>query len=172
MNHLSPSLSTFLIQIGVQILIIMMILRLVEYRGKGENFANNWLVKIFRRWGMIALSIYALEIFDLIPEWFLNITFGNWFNLNFFDRIFGFGQISYALYVAVFALLWYEGLVRLWAYFNFKGSFEWFLIKIQTFGSKQTSNRLDSKRVLNEIEWMNFNEETKTDSIAKKISDT
>jgi hypothetical protein len=165
-----PSLSTFFIQIGLQILIIMMILRLVEYRGKGENFANNWLVKIFRRWGMIALSIYALEIFDLIPEWFLNITIGNWLNLNFFHRIFGYGQISYALYVAIFALLWYEGLVRIWAYFNFKGSFEWFLIKVQTFGSKQTSRRLDSKRVLNETEWMNFNEDIKSDSVAKKLT--
>jgi hypothetical protein len=155
--YFRPTISTFCIQLGGQLFLIILILRLVEYRGRGEKFANRRIVKITRRWGMIALSMYTLEIFDFIPELSLNLIVGNRRGLNFFDRIFGFETISYALLVGLYCMIWYEILVRLWSRINYIGSMEWLMIKLQIAGSKQSSQRLNTDLMLNKMEWESFN---------------
>jgi hypothetical protein len=109
-----------------------------------------------RRWAMIALTVYALEIFDIFPEWTLNLFLGNITGLNFFERIFNLDQLPLALAVAVYSVFWYYLLLLLWGKFNYKWSFEWLLIQIQGLVSKQKSQRLNVDLMLKKVEWKNF----------------
>ena len=105
---------------------------------------------------MVALTVYALEIFDIFPEWTLNLFLGKITGLNFFERIFNIDQLPLALAVAVYSVFWYYLLLLLWGKFNYKGSFEWLLIQIQGLISKQKSQRLNVDLMLKKVEWMNF----------------
>jgi len=152
-----PSLTSLLIQLGGQVLVVMLFLRLVEYRGKAAQFANNRFVRYIRKWAMISLTVFWLEIYDLLPKLFLNITFGSATGINFLGNSFGYGQLVNTVLVAVFSLLWYDLLIRIWGKFNFIGSFEWFMIRLQSFASKQEmSSRLNVDLMLNKVQWINF----------------
>ncbi len=105
---------------------------------------------------MVALTVYALEIYDIFPEWTLNLLFGKITGLNFFERIFNFDQLPLALAIAIYSVFWYYLLLLLWGKFNYKGSLEWLLILIQGLVSKQKSQRLNVDLMLKRVEWMNF----------------
>lgn len=151
-----PALTNHLIQLGGQLIAVLIPLRLVEFRGKAQKSANSPLIRFFRRWAMAALTVYALEIFDLLPEWTLNLTTGRIFGLNFFQRIFTFDQIHLALLVAFYSVAWYYLLLLLWGKIDFRFSLEWFLIQIQSLISGQKSERLNVDLMLHRVEWINF----------------
>ena len=151
-----PALNNHLLQLGGQLFAVLIPLRLVEFRGRAQKAANSKFIRFMRRWAMVALTVYALEIFDIFPEWTLNLFLGKITGLNFFERIFNFDQLHLALAVAVYSVFWYYLLLLLWGKFNYKGSFEWLLIKIQALVSKQKSLRLNVELMLKKVEWMNF----------------
>jgi hypothetical protein len=153
-----PALSTFLIQIGGQLWVVMFFLRRVEFRGRAESFANSRFVIYLRRWAMISLTVFWLEIFDILPKWFLNITLGQATGTDFLKNTFGYGKMKVAALIAVFSILWYHALVRLWSRIDFAGSFEWFLIRFQGLVSKNISPRLDVDKMLHHVRWINFSE--------------
>jgi len=152
-----PALTNHLIQLGGQMIAVLIPLRLVEFRGKAKKSANSSFIRFIRRWAMVALTVYALEIFDILPEWSLNLTIGKLSGLNFFQRIFTFDQLHLALLVAVYSIFWYYMLLILWGKINYKFSLEWFLIQVQGLVSGQKSERLDVERMLHRVEWKNFN---------------
>ena len=152
-----PALSTELIQLGGQVLVILFILWLVEFKGRGEKFANLRLVRYLRKWAIISLSLFWLELYDILPKWTLNITFGRKYKLNFFDHIFGYGKLTYAFLVALYSIIWYDLLIRLWARVNFKYSFEWFILKFQKLGAKQYTPRINVDLMLNKVKWIDYN---------------
>ncbi|MHA1873093.1 MAG: hypothetical protein ACTSVB_03170 [Candidatus Heimdallarchaeaceae archaeon] len=156
-----PEISTFIIQLGGQIMVVMLFLRIVEYRGKSEKFANNLIVKHFRLWAIASLSIFWLEIVDLFPKWILNIIFAKKIGKNLFEHSLGYGYFTIALGVGAFSFLFYELIVFLWSRVNFKGSFEWFLINLQAIGSKTKSKRLNVKALLNQSKYIVFVDITK-----------
>jgi uncharacterized membrane protein len=162
-----PSMPVYFLQIGGQVGLLMSFFRGVEHRGIQDFFANHWMSRAFRRWAMIALSIYAMEILDIIPEMFWNIIVGQYIGSNFLKRIFGPPQIGYALLVAIFSFIWYNGLIKVWAKFNFLFSFEWFLIKIQGGFVKSTSNRLNEDIILNKTKWITWADEKQIGKISK-----
>jgi hypothetical protein len=160
-----PSMPVYFLQIGGQVGLLMSFFRGIEYKGKQDFFANHWMSRPLRRWGMIALSIYALEILDFIPEMFWNIIVGQYTGHDFLNRPFGAPQIGYALLVAIFSAIWYNGLIKLWAKVNFTGSFEWFLIKIQGSFAKTSTNRLNEEIVLNKTKWVTWADEEQLNKI-------
>lgn len=151
-----PALTNHLLQLGGQLIAILLPLRLVEFRGRAQKAANTPFIRFIRRWAMVALTVYALEIFDIFPEWTLNLFIGKLSGLNFFTRIFTLEQLPLALLVAVYSVLWYYLLLLLWGKINHKGSFEWLLIQVQGWVSKQKSERLNVDLMLHRVEWMNF----------------
>ncbi|MFC2160728.1 hypothetical protein ACFLRX_03650 [Acidobacteriota bacterium] len=151
-----PALTNHLLQLGGQLFAVLIPLRLIEFRGRGQKVGNSKFGVFMRRWAIIALTIYALEIFDIIPEWSLNLLLGKITGLNFFERIFSLNQLPLALAVAIYSVLWYYLLLLFWGKFNYKGSFEWLLIQIQSLVSKQKSQRLDIDLMLKKVEWINF----------------
>jgi len=154
-----PALGNFLLMLGGQLGVIFLLLGLVEYRGRGEKFANRRIVKHLRLWGMISLSIYVLAIFDLFPRWCLSAIYNLIYssNINLMQSsLFGYGKELQALGVAVFVIFTYELLVYLWSKNDFKYSFEWFVIRLQTLGSAIVSSRLNVDLIINQTHWINY----------------
>ena len=151
-----PALTNHFLQLGGQLIAVLIPLRLVEFRGRAQKAANSRFVRFMRRWAMVALTVYALEIFDILPEWTLNLLLGKMTGLNFFERIFNLDQLPWALAVAVYSVFWYYLLLLIWGKFNYKGSLEWLLIQIQGLVSKQKSQRLNVNLMLKKVEWKNF----------------
>lgn len=165
-----PTLPSFLIQLGGQVGLIILLIYLVECKDKGKNFANKRIVRSIRRWGMVALTIYTLEIFDLVPGTFLNLILGKATQVNFLENVFGFDKIYLAMIVGIHSMIWYEALIRLWSKINFKWSLEWILLKIQYSFSKQKSRRLDVNYVLNNVEWMSMKETSEKEKVIVKMN--
>jgi len=164
-----PTTPSYLMQLGGQLGLITLLTYLVEYKDKGKEFANKKIVRLFRRWGMVALTIYTLEIFDLVPSTFLNLILGKATKVNFLENVFGFEKIYLAMIVGIHSMIWYEVMLRLWSKINFKWSMEWILLKIQYTFSKQKSRRLDVNYVLNNVEWMGLKETSEKESVILKM---
>ncbi|MHA1303529.1 MAG: hypothetical protein ACTSQE_11055 [Candidatus Heimdallarchaeaceae archaeon] len=151
-----PAITTYLIQLGGQVSVIMIMIKAVEYRGRANIFANRKFVRYIRKWSMVSLSIFFLEIFDILPKWFLNWTVGNKIGINFLKNSLGYGQLTFAALVGLYSMIWYDVLIRLWAKVNFTGSFEWLIIRLQSLGSKKLSPRLNVNLMMNHVNWINF----------------
>lgn len=151
-----PALTNYLIQLGGQLFAILIPLRLIEFRGKAKKVATSRFGKFIRCWAMVALTVYALEVFDIFPQWTLNIFIGKLSGLNFFDRIFTLEQLPLAILVGMYSILWYYLLLLVWGKFNYKGTFEWLLIQIQGWVSGEKSQRLNMDLILHHGEWVNF----------------
>lgn len=166
-----PTLGNYLAIIGGQIAVIMLLFWAVEYRGNSERFANNPIVKHFRLWGMASLTIYCLQIFEILPRWILTVmlsVFGKPINL-LQEAVFGLGKEYLALLVGLFSILYFEALISIWSRFNFKYSFEWFIVKMTTSGSKLSTNRLNVDMIMNKVHWMSFKNPNTSKFISKRV---
>lgn len=154
-----PALGNFLVMLGGQLGAIFLLLRLVEFRGKGQEFANRRFVKHFRLWGIASLSIYCIAIFELLPRWIMgsiyNLVYSSDANL-LGSSLFGYGEESKALTVALVVIISFELLVYLWSRVNFKFGFEWLVVRLQSLSTKKYSSRLDVDLVINKMQWENF----------------
>ncbi|MCK4771236.1 MAG: hypothetical protein KAT02_12895, partial [Candidatus Heimdallarchaeota archaeon] len=154
-----PSIASFLLQIGVQLLVVILFLRLVEFRGKAAKFAKNPVVKYFRLWSMISLSVFCLQIYEMFGRWLLTIIVSPFRSINFLQHgTFGNLTVHWPMIAALFVIFCFDILFRLWSRINFVGSFEWFVIRFQSIATKDISPRLDVDLMMNRIEWINFNE--------------
>ncbi|MBN1329845.1 MAG: hypothetical protein JXA54_10260 [Candidatus Heimdallarchaeota archaeon] len=152
-----PYLGFFFFLIGGQVGVIVLLFYLIEWRGKGEKFAKNIIVKYFRTWGMLALTIFGLQIWSLAPRAVFNWTMQSTNVMNeLIDPFTQKGWFGIVLLFAIATILFYDLIVWLWAQVNFTGSYEWFIIKFNSLSSKQPSNRLNFKYMLNQVDWMNY----------------
>ena len=156
-----PNLSYFLILNGIWIGLIALLLRLVEFRGKGEDFAISRAGRYFRLWGIIALSVFSLQIYSMLPKWLFSFLVPE--NL-LIDKLPKYSE-GYVILLSLMIVAAYDLSIRLWSKINFKYSFEWFIIKASSRGSGYpVSERLNTRRILDETEWINYvtKEEAKT----------
>ena len=154
LNFRRPPMQYFFLLLGAQFGLMILLLWLVEYRGKAQKFGNNIIVKYFRLWGTIALSVFSLQIWSLVPRAILN----PFFNINLLSEKFPFKYGWWVLLFAVLTILCYDILFWLWAQINFIFSFEWFIIKLGSLPTKSASRRLNVKEILHEVEWMDYKE--------------
>ncbi|MBN1329032.1 MAG: hypothetical protein JXA54_06120 [Candidatus Heimdallarchaeota archaeon] len=159
-NH-RPPIGNYLIMLGIQVCFIFFFLWTVEFRGVAQKFGNNRVVKHFRKWGMISLTIYTLEIFELFPRFivqsFYNLIFSNDINLMI-GGTFSKGEEYKALIFAFIAILFFEFLIFLWSKISFIFSFEWFITTLTKALSKQPTYRLNYHMMMNHIKWIDFKE--------------
>ncbi|MHA1829638.1 MAG: TM2 domain-containing protein [Candidatus Heimdallarchaeaceae archaeon] len=149
-----PYLTYFMLLMGTWVGVIFLLLYKVEYRGKPEKFANRKFVRVMRLWGIIALTVYALQIFSLLPRWFLSLLLSD---VNLVREKLEYGEAGYVLLISLFVVLCYHILIKIWSKINFKFSFEWFIIRLASFGSKQdVSKRLDVDVMMNKTHWISF----------------
>jgi len=160
-----PALGNFLLMLGGQLGVLFLLLGLIEYRGRGQKFAQRAFVKHFRLWGMVSLSVYVLAIFELFPRWVLgslyNLIYSSDINL-LHSSLFGYGEELKVLGIAVFVILAFELAIYLWSKKDFKYSFEWFVIRFQTLTSQIFSSRLDVDLIINQTYWIDLRSPSKT----------
>jgi hypothetical protein len=155
-----PNLSYFLILMGIWVGLIALLLRLVEFRGRGEEFATSRFGRYFRLWGIIALSVFSLQIFSMLPKWLFSFLVPENLLIDKLPK----GSEGYVILLSLMIVAAYDFMIRLWSKVNFKFSFEWFITRIASIGSGYpVSQRLNTKRILDDTEWINYvtKEETK-----------
>lgn len=162
------ALSTYFIRFGTQLMVIWFFLFLIEFRAKGEKFGNSSIVKFFRQWGIISLTIYVLQIFQYFPRAILHLLFHSPSGINFLqDNAIGKGAELNIVLVVIFTILWFYLVILLWGKVNYLGSFEWIIIKIQSTFSKAKERRLNPEIILNQVKWISFGQ--KDEDLAPKI---
>ncbi len=152
-----PAITTYLLRLGGQVCLLMALLALIEYRGEGKIFANRRIVKFFRRWSILSLTIYSLHILELLPRWILSLILQKQPGYIFMEEgIIGRGQEHWMFLAIIYILLFYELAVRLFIQFKMKGSFEWFLVKVQALFKGVKSSKIISDLLGDEIHWISY----------------
>jgi len=153
-----PAIPTFLVHLGGQTIVLMVFLGLVEFRGRGKIFANRKVVKFFRLWSMVSLTIFVTDLYFYVPRYFLSLILNNFTEYNIMeDGIFtGVEGLPWVLLVSFVVMLFYEILVWSWSKLNFVGTAEWMLVQMQSKLTGQKSQRLDVKTMMNRIQWIDF----------------
>ncbi len=152
-----PAITTYLLRLGGQVCLLMTLLALIEYRGKGKTFANRRIVKFFRRWSILSLTIYSLHILELLPRWILSLILQKLPGYNFMEEgIIGRGQELWMFLAIAYILLFYELAIRLFIQFKMKGSFEWLLVKVQALFKGVKSSKIISDLLGDEIQWISY----------------
>jgi hypothetical protein len=168
----------YLFGLGGQLIFFMLLLRLVEYRGKAASFAKR--TKFVRRFGIIPFTIYNFQWIELLPRWiFTGLILGiGWTDS---DKV---SPLIYLLMLAYIIGLWYL-VTWAWEKVNYVGSFEWIISRI-TLGiskigikrkeGKERKNMGTSKRnmgdLVNNVNWINLShiyEEKETKQKEKRL---
>jgi len=184
-----PEIPTYLILTIGQIGVILLMLSLIEFRGKGSKIANNIIMKNFRMWGMISLSIFIFDTFEILARGMLTLLIGNYVGINaleggmvfeslpsaliiknvgvginFLDGGIFTGTIGFlwAVLLSSYVLAFYQLFIWLWSKVKFKFGAEWWMIKIQKLITKQESQKLDPKIMLNEVKWISYKAKKQT----------
>jgi len=156
-----PNMGFYLILLGCQLGCVAILLRLVEFRGRGEKFGNRSIIKYFRKWGIIAMTMFSLQIYMLVPRAIFYPIFDSIYGLNVVSEQFN-RFIHYPLaevWVFGFAfvtILAFDFLLWLWSKVNYTGSYEWIITKVTSGkGLKASVSRLNHKEIINEVVWLN-----------------
>ncbi|TFF88052.1 MAG: hypothetical protein EU549_03730 [Promethearchaeota archaeon] len=160
---------------GIAIILILLIIRCVEFRGIGADFAKKTIY--FRRIGFVAFSIYSFQFLDCLPRFLYGLIPG----IPTYPTMMG-PQVI--LLIPLVFLTW-ELILRLWEKVNFTGGLEWSIgviadRLIPAKGAKGPwwkPSRLDAKEYLYKAEWLNIipkseveHEKLKDSKLAFKLS--
>jgi hypothetical protein len=169
-GNVRPGTGKYLLMLGGQVGAVLLFLWLVEFRGNPEVFANRRAVRALRLWGMASLTIWSLEIFELLPRSLFGCVY-NAISPQKLDVLrhgfLGAGQEPMALLIAIFVMLSFHAMVVIWSKFDFKCMLEWFVIRIASVGSGTISRRLDVDYMMNQMQWASFGANTLQASQAK-----
>ncbi|MHA2309002.1 MAG: hypothetical protein ACXABJ_06975, partial [Candidatus Heimdallarchaeaceae archaeon] len=122
----APYISSFawlwqtLITNGFSIMACMIVIFLVEFRGRGSHFAKK--TGYIRRYGTIAFSNYNNQWLNWLPPLFIPLLFG----LTSYSKMLWGGTILAILTTLAF----YTIILYLWGLVKYKFSFEWFMKSI------------------------------------------
>jgi hypothetical protein len=131
----------FLCLTGAQLATVMLFLRMVEYRGKGDQFGRRTL--FLRRYGFVAFSIYTFQFIDVIPRAVFQL-FPDLASMYPYPK-----ELSALLCIAMIpmtVLVW-EIVLRLWEKVDFVFGMEWWIAKAaeRLFPGKRVGSRDDLK---------------------------
>ncbi|MHA1417849.1 MAG: hypothetical protein ACTSU7_02330 [Candidatus Heimdallarchaeaceae archaeon] len=124
--HYGPHISSFawlwqfLFTNGFSIIVCMIVIFLVEFRGRGSRFAKK--TGYIRRYGIIAFSNYNNQWLNWIPSLFIPLLFG----LESYSKMLWGGTIL----VIITTLAIYTIILYLWGMVNYRFSLEWFMRSI------------------------------------------
>jgi hypothetical protein len=136
----------FLISLGGQICSLSLLLWIVEFKGHVRSF--KWFSTFWRRWGMMALSIYCLQIIDFPLKIFIYLMTDQTAYVR--ESL----SFSWSLIMTLLTILWIDLILRVWAKFDFKYSFEWIIVRLTTKAEGIKSSRTQVDEVVYKVEPM------------------
>ncbi|RMH16154.1 MAG: DUF1624 domain-containing protein [Gammaproteobacteria bacterium] len=146
-----PDSAWYLLGLGGQVLTLSVFLYFVEYRGNTVGFKK--ISRYWRRWGMLALTIYAFQPIDIPLREFIHVVFGLPTNKNHTLNEFQ------TLFVTIMVLIYLDIILRLWSRVNFKYSWEWIIVNLFSRKTGIKSERLNIVYVIDEVEPLDFSAE-------------
>ncbi len=159
-----PAIGFYMVRLGGQIILLMILFGQIEFKGKGEKFANRFVWKFFRRWGTFSLTIYSLHILELLPRFILTLISKPTTGVSLMEYSVIPKELFWVIIlIVIYVLMFYELVVQILIEVKMKGSMEWLFVKLQGIFSKVKSNKLDSGLKKEEVVWVSY-EETSTDS--------
>lgn len=148
----------FILITGAQLGAILLVLRLVEFRGKSEPFAKRTL--FFRRFGFVAFTIYSYQFLDVIVIFLLSFIPGfPAYSMKSYN------EIQIWVVIVGILLLWHI-VLSLWERVDYALGLEWMIAKISTviIPVKRSiekeylpwwkTQRLDPQASLHNAEWI------------------
>ncbi|MBN1329467.1 MAG: hypothetical protein JXA54_08335 [Candidatus Heimdallarchaeota archaeon] len=155
-----PAIPTYMVRLGGQICLVMILLRIAEFRGKGDFYANKFILRYFRRWSSLSLTLYSLQILEILPRAFLKACFYDTevTSINFMQD-YSVDSIWWIVLIIAFILLFYEFVIFFFYKVNFVGSLEWSFVKLQNLVSKEKSTKINQALLKNEINWVSLKED-------------
>jgi hypothetical protein len=145
-----PSMGYYLLLLWTQVTAVNILLWVVEYRGNSQKFGDHWLVTYFRRWGLIPMTIFALQIWSLAPRILFNFAVPGY---NLVSERLPYSMELVVLIFAIITVLFYDLLIWLWGKVNYAGSFEWIILRISSRGRRSKMQRLNFDKMLNHVKW-------------------
>ncbi len=114
-THLHATWMIF-VNLGVQSMCFLIMMQLIELHPNNSKTVKRLL--FFRRFGMLSMSIFCMELLDLIPRWILSQIFQ-------IDLVTGTtGNLWILLLLVIVTLGFWYGIIRLWELIRFHGSLE------------------------------------------------
>ncbi len=155
-----PAISTYMIRLGGQICLLMLILRIVEFRGKGNQYAKNPIWKFFRRWSYLSLTIYSMQIYEIVPRAVLKALFYDTgiSSINFMQDL-SVPSIWMIVLIVPFVLIFFEAVIIMFYRFKLVGSFEWIFVSLQNLISQTKSAKLHGDLLTDSVQWVSFKED-------------
>jgi hypothetical protein len=166
----------FLFLMGGQLALVLLVIRLVEFRGRGRSFGRKTLA--WRRYGYVAFTIYTYQFIDVVPR-LLYQLFPDLSRIwPYPDRM---DWLPVLVLVPMTLLLW-EVVLRLWEKVEYAGGMEWCLAKVsekllpgrRDFTRERKrwwqAARLDAKEYLYRPEWLDIVKRSEVDPQRKEDS--
>jgi hypothetical protein len=153
-----------LMVLGGSLMTILIVLYVIDVRGKAKGFAQR--IVFVRRFGLVSLTVFSLQwLVALLLIGYHSITntitggTTPFLLSNFAAGWFGFeyapGLTSWELvfWFSITFAIWHI-ILWLWGKTDFKGSFEWLMIKLLQIGRKDAGQRLNMSASLYNVEPM------------------
>lgn len=159
----------FLVLNGFGLLVCVLFIRLVEFRGEAAQFAQASMV--VRRFGFVAFTVYCCQFVYYVVHLVVSIPY-TWLKTGTITPYARLGWDGTAITI-VLSLLAFHGILKLWEKVDYVGSLEWCIgtIAAALIPGKSTKSgkskegmkwweygRLDVKNAFYEAEWININE--------------
>ena len=104
------------INMGMQSMCFLLAMKAIEFKSNNVKKIRRW--RFFRRFGILSLSIYCMELIELIPRWITSQIFN-------VDLVTGrTANLGILLVLVILTLGFWAGIVRLWEFARFYGSLE------------------------------------------------
>jgi preprotein translocase subunit Sss1 len=114
----------FLCLTGGQLGAVLLVLRLVEFRGRAEIFAKQSVY--WRRFGFVAFTIYTFEFVDMVSVWLFNLIPG----MNMYSGDLGTFNKWQVWPIILGTFLTWQLILKLWEKRGYVFSLEWIIAKI------------------------------------------
>ncbi len=111
---------------GCSLFMILVMLRLVEFRGRSKSFAKQSV--FIRRFGFVALTVYTVQYIYFVLHYLVSLAFG----LPPYSKLHWNGVII----LLILTLLSFHVLLKLWEKVGYIGSIEWMIITLINHISK------------------------------------
>lgn len=161
-----PGMDMYFLSLFGQLGIMTLFIYLIEYRGYTKRFTR-WS-RYWRRFGMVSLTVYSLQVVDAVPRYLIQYFTGLFAiliksNLNFSITTpmeVGWQVVPKAsgiwwqvIITALIILAWWSLLIWLWEKINFIGSLEWMITSLSSLAKRiPASSRLNPKKIIYEAE--------------------
>ena len=124
---------------GASLMIVMMAIRVSEYRGSSEKFAD--ITKIFRRFGFVAFTVYIIQWIYFVMHFVVSSVNPN---VDAYERM----TWVWTWLTLILTIVVFNYLLKLWSKKGYVGSVEWMIVTIAnklTLVKKQIGTKENEK---------------------------